>query len=593
MNKQQITHDYVTAFVDELVKAGLKDVCLCPGSRSTPLAMILAQHQEVRVWRHIDERSAAFFALGRAKVNQEPVALVCTSGTAAANFLPAVIEANYSRIPLVVLTADRPPELQNIGAPQAIDQMNLYGSHAKWSLEMALPEATEDMLRYVRTTAGRAVATAKHSPAGPVHLNFPFRKPLVPLAGNQAQQAKSLGRNGRENNQGYVTVTQADPKLAQAQLEELATELDKVEEGLIVCGPQIGEELPTSVIELANQLDFPILADPLSQIRCGKHNQELVIDNYDAFLRNHEFCDSYQSEVIIRFGAMPTSKAVFLYLKEHQYTRQLVIDGGAGWHDPTALASEFIYVDPDSFCSMLAGELKGRKHSTVHTDWSESWLKAAQVSKEAIEERLSDYDDLFEGRIFTELAELLPDKATLVAGNSMPVRDLDTFFANTDKEIKLVANRGANGIDGVVSTALGVSTTTDDPVILVIGDLSFYHDLNGLLAAKLHQLDLSIIVVNNDGGGIFSFLPQANYPEYFEELFGTPIGLDFEHAVQMYQGEFIKADTWPEFNSAIEASMSDGGLQVIEVCTDREINAARHREMWEVVTAALRQSNII
>ncbi|MCK8828174.1 2-succinyl-5-enolpyruvyl-6-hydroxy-3-cyclohexene-1-carboxylic-acid synthase [Natroniella acetigena] len=593
MNSQQITNDYLTAFIDELIKAGLKHVCLCPGSRSTPLAMILAKKEQIKIWRHIDERSAAFFALGRAKITQEPVALVCTSGTAVANFLPAVIEANHTRVPLLLLTADRPPELQNIGAPQAIDQTNLYGTHVKWSVEMALPEVTEDILHYVRTTAGRAVATAKDSPAGPVHLNFPFRKPLVPLAGDKTEQPSSLGWSGRKNNQGYVTVAQAPRKFEQTQLEELASDWAKVEQGLIICGPQIGKELSTSVVELADQLKFPILADPLSQLRCGSHNQELVIDKYDVFLRNEKFCESYQPEVIIRFGAMPTSKAIFLYLKKHQQAKQIVIDQGAGWHDPTALAAQFLYVEPNLFCSMLAEELKGSDYPTGSTDWSARWLKTSRITEQAIEERLGDYDDLFEGRIFTELAEILPDKATLVAGNSMPVRDLDTFFAKTDKEIKLLANRGANGIDGVVSTALGVSTTTDDPVLLVIGDLSFYHDLNGLLAAKLHQLDLSIIVVNNDGGGIFSFLPQAEYPEYFEELFGTPIGLDFEHVVQMYQGDFVKVDTWSAFNSAVEQSMIDGGLQVIEIRTDRQVNAARHREMWEVVTAALQKNDII
>jgi 2-succinyl-5-enolpyruvyl-6-hydroxy-3-cyclohexene-1-carboxylate synthase len=599
MNTENTMHRYVGAFVDEMVRLGVRDVCVCPGSRSTPLAVMVARNPDIKLWLHLDERSAAFFALGMAKTRRHPVAIVCTSGTAAANFLPAIVEAHYARVPLLVLTADRPPELRDVGAPQTIDQVRLFGTHAKWFADLLLPEGTDDALRYVRTVAGRAAAMALAEPAGPVHLNFPFREPLMPVAGDglAPDLPASVARSGRPGGRPYVDVTHAPRVPDRATVEALATDLAHIERGLIVCGPGEDAALGDDVANLARSLGYPILADPLSLVRCGPHDRARVVDAYDAFLRDERFVASFAPEVVLRFGAMPTSKPVMLYIQRHADCRQIVVDGAAGWNEPTLLASEFVHADPRAFCQALA-ERVDRTQANVQLDvngngrarsgeWEAAWLRANAASRRVIADYLDGLEEPFEGKVFADLAEVLPDQAILYAGNSMPVRDLDTFFPASDRAIRFLSNRGTNGIDGVVSSALGAAATGSGPVVLVIGDISFYHDLNGLLAAKLHQLDATIVLINNDGGGIFSFLPQAAHPEHFETLFGTPHSLDFRPAIEMYGGRHHQVESSTDFRAALRKAIGASGLNVVEVRTERERNVTLHRRIWPAISAAL------
>jgi 2-succinyl-5-enolpyruvyl-6-hydroxy-3-cyclohexene-1-carboxylate synthase len=587
------TYAYVYAFVEELQHSGIQHVVICPGSRSTPLAMAFAAHPTIRVWLHIDERSAAFFGLGLAKRLTQPVALLCTSGTAAANFLPAIVEAHLTHIPLLVLTADRPHELRENGAPQAIDQNRLYGSHVKRFFDVALPEATNAALRYIRTLANRATALTQAIPAGPVHLNLPFREPLIPASQPDAplpplNQRDPLAWTGRPDS-AYVTISDAElgtPPLAQLQL--LAEQVSNVERGLIIVGTSVDPALTVPLVKLAQKLGYPILADPLSQLRCGKHDQSHVISSYDAFLRIESFLEQAEPDLVLRFGAMPTCKPLLLYLKRYASCPQIVIDGNGGWEEPTQLASAMIHANPLALCHSLL-ELLAVRTSNV---WLHRWQRTDQITRQALYTTLQDFTQLFEGRVFTELADLLPESATLYVGNSMPVRDLDTFFWCNTRNIRILGNRGASGIDGMISCALGASAAasasgSNDPTILVIGDLSFFHDLNGLLAAHLYKLNLVIVLVNNDGGGIFSFLPQAAYPEHFEQLFGTPTGLDFRPVVQMYGGTFHHSETWEAFRNAMTQGMRAGGLHVIEVRTERASNVNMHRQLWQVVEEAL------
>jgi 2-succinyl-5-enolpyruvyl-6-hydroxy-3-cyclohexene-1-carboxylate synthase len=613
---------YVGAFVDELQRAGVHHAVVCPGSRSTPLAITLAARPEIRVWMHIDERSAAFFALGMAKRLAQPVALLCTSGTAAANFLPAIVEARLTHVPLLVLTSDRPHELRDNGAPQAIDQNRLYGTHVKWFAEVALPEANNAALRYVRTLASRAAALTLAVPAGPVHLNMPFREPLTPdpLADQPlppAEQRDPIAWEGRAHNAPYITVSDASPgSLPAERIEQLAELLSTISQGLIVVGPLFAPELTEPLLQLAQRLGYPILADPLSQLRCGQHDRTLILSSYDAFLRLETFAAHVVPQLVLRFGAMPTAKPLLLYLKRHAATcRQIVIDGQGGWEEPTQLASEMLHTDPVALCRALLHlvgtdlsclpsqqvypmdtinrSLRGEEASyrdAQQEEWLAIWLRTEHVTCEALQTAIQKFPQPFEGRIFTELAELLPDGANLYVGNSMPVRDLDTFFWGNKQTLRLIGNRGANGIDGVVSSALGFSAASalNEPTVLVIGDLSFFHDQNGLLAVRLHQLNLVIVLVNNDGGGIFSFLPQAAHQQHFEQLFGTPTGLDFSLIVQMYGGHFKHAETWSQFREAVTHGIASGGLHVIEVATERESNVQMHRQLWQSVDTALR-----
>jgi 2-succinyl-5-enolpyruvyl-6-hydroxy-3-cyclohexene-1-carboxylate synthase len=591
---------YAVVFVDELQRAGIRNVVICPGSRSTPLAMAFAAQTVIRTWMHVDERSAAFFGLGMAKQLRKPVALLCTSGTAAANFLPALVEATLSHIPLLVLTADRPHELRDNGAPQSIDQNRLFGTYAKWFVDIALPEATDAALRYIRTIADRAVAATQAIPSGPVHLNFPFREPLTPepIQGQSLPPVEKQDRiawQGRPGNAAYLEVHDAPQSTPPySTIGNLSDIVSETQRGLIIVGSNDDPTLTEPLTRLAEYLGYPILADPLSQLRCGVSQQNMVLTSYDAFLRIDSFIECAQPELIIRFGAMPTSKPLLLYLKHYASTPLVVIDGNSGWEEPTQLACQLIHANPTALCQELYNVLDqyhtGEERPSIASQaWLSLWQDTDKITQQALLNTIYDFKEIFEGRVFSELANLLQDGTTLYIGNSMPVRDLDTFFWSSKQRIRIMGNRGANGIDGVVSSALGANAVADhEPTVLILGDLSFFHDLNGLLAARLHRLNLTIILINNDGGGIFSFLPQAAYPEHFEQLFGTPTGLDFRLAVEMYGGRFQKVDNWESFRKAVDQGLYTDGLDVIEIPAERTGNVKMHRQLWEVVKKAIK-----
>jgi len=559
---------YTAQFVDELVRRGVQNVVISPGSRSTPMAMLMCEHKGIKAWVLVDERSAAFFALGMAKEKQQPVALICTSGTAAANYFPAIIEAFYSYVPLIVLTADRPHELRDTGAPQAIEQVNLYGNYQKWFHDMALPEATPEMLIYARKQASRAVQVAQMDNPGPVHINFPFREPLTPdltldnLWGKEHASKQKLSYTGK-------------PCLEHEQLQALTETIMTYKRGLIICGPQDDPSLAEAVVSLAESLHIPILADPLSHVRSGSHPKAVVIENYDAMLRSDPIQSQTKADYVIRFGAMPVSKPLRLYLEGHQELEHFIVEPYASFRNPTDQIVSYIHADPSLLCQDLI-------HRTGNQASHPSWLKIWQDMNTLAKAALNQNDDtLTEGTATQALFKEIPHQSTLFVGNSMAIRDVDTFFMSTDKRIKVLANRGANGIDGVVSSSLGVAAGTGNRVTLIIGDLSFYHDLNGLLAAKHYHLNLTVILINNNGGGIFSFLPQAREEQHFDTLFGTPLHINFEHAVTMYDGTYRLVETLESFQKELKASYFATGLTVIEIQTDRTENAAWHRALWQ------------
>jgi len=319
----------------------------------------------------------------------------------------------------------------------------------------------------------------------------------------------------------------------------------------------------------------------------------MVLTSYDAFLRIDTFIERAQPELIIRFGAMPTSKPLLFYLKRYASTPLVVIDGNNSWEEPTQLASQLIHANPTALCNDLVNAIE--QHQTAEERsavasraWLSLWQDTDKITQQALLNTIYDFREIFEGRVFNELANLLQEGTTLYVGNSMPVRDLDTFFWSSVQCIRIVGNRGANGIDGVISSALGASAAADhEPTVLVLGDLSFFHDLNGLLAARLHELNLTIILINNDGGGIFSFLPQAAHPQHFEQLFGTPTGLNFKPVVEMYGGRFQRVDNWESFRKTVIQGLHSGGLDVIEIPTERTGNVKMHRQLWEVIQKAI------
>ncbi|WP_324668926.1 2-succinyl-5-enolpyruvyl-6-hydroxy-3-cyclohexene-1-carboxylic-acid synthase [Geochorda subterranea] len=605
MRPSEETWRYVDAFVQGLVDAGVRHICLAPGSRSTPLAVVLAARPELRLWPHVDERSCGFFALGLARaLGGQPVAVACTSGTAAANLYPAVVEARYGRVPLVVLTADRPPELRGVGASQTIDQLGLYGSHVKWWVDAALPEATPPMLRYAAMLGARAARTAVAAPAGPVHLNFPFREPLLPQRpdGESAERQHAAGVVDPMASRASGAPSGVERTVDPATVERLVDALRSSARPLLVVGPQEDPALAAAAVRLARSLRAPLLADPLSQARWGRHELDAIIDAYDLLLRDEILAASLRPGLVLRMGAAPVSKALLAYLERHADVRQLVLDVPGGWRDPLLTGEPLWAADPAALLAHAAGRLEGsgaeagrledRGEVAADPAWLARWKALQQAARGAVRRVLAAEASVSEPGAVVSLLRAMPDGATLYVGNSMPVRDLDAVGEADGRIVRVLANRGTSGIDGVVSAALGAAAgTRDGPVALIIGDLSFYHDLNGLLAARLHGLSLTVLLLHNDGGGIFSLLSQAQLPEAdFERLFATPTGLDFRPAVEMYGGRWASAATPSQLERELQRALREGGLQVVEVRTDRRANARYHHRLWSEALEAARRA---
>lgn len=579
MNHIENLTRYTANFIDELVSSGLEHVVVSPGSRSTALAILCAEHEQVKEWVIIDERSAAYFALGIAKKTNKPVALICTSGTAAANYFPAIIEAYYARVPLLILTADRPHELRHIGASQTINQLNMYGDFVKKFEEMALPAGDGKTLRYVRNRASTAVHLTMEGNPGPVHLNFPFREPLVPDL--------SLDNLWGANMEGRFNLTYDGKKsLSSDQIDKLVAKIATKSRGVIVCGPQVDESLAANIVALSEKLHAPILADPTSQLRAGNHALKNVIANYDAIFRVESLRESLKPDYIIRFGAMPISKSYLFYLQTHEAALQIVVENSEDIREPTNHPTDYIFADSNLLCEQL---VEGINKSAADNDWLQSWQAKDRIAQNEITKTTAK--KLTEGEVVTQVLQSIPESSDLFIANSMPVRDLDTYFMPTDKQITIHANRGVSGIDGVTSTALGIAAMTQVKLTLIIGDLSFYHDLNSLLIAKQYNLNITIVLINNDGGGIFSFLPQSQEAKHFESLFGTAHGLEFSQAIEMYGGKYELVNQVSELQQALKESYQTVGLSVIEIQTDREENLIAHRTLWENIEQELMKSD--
>ena len=572
--------------VAELVASGVTAACIAPGSRSTPLTLAFVDRDDVRVFSHLDERSAAFFALGRAKRTGEPTALVCTSGTAAANFHPAVIEANQSRTPLVVCTADRPPELRDSGANQTIDQAGLYGDAVRFGRTLAEPEADARKLRSLRVVAGRAVAASTRTPAGPVHLNVPFRKPLEPTpvpddVPEGFAEDEPLAANGRDG--PFVATNRGPRTVDEATMEGIADAIRSADRGLIVAGPAdpVGTD-PAAIGALAEATGFPVLADPLSGLRFGPSTGSApTCGGYDAYLAPGVTDDWPDPDLVLRFGASPTSKVLRAYL-ERTGARQFLVDPAGGWREATFAASDLVEADPGWLAPALGARLGQGPAAGGDRDWADRFREAEAAHWSAVEAETR----FFEGAVLAAVVDEAPDPATLFVSNSMPVRDLDRFGRPREADLTVLGNRGASGIDGITSTALGAGSTTDEPLVLVTGDLAYYHDMNGLLALTRCGVDATVVLIDNDGGGIFHMLPIADHGA-FEDWFETPHGLDFSPTADLYDLEFDRVDTLGDFRAAYGDSVDSAGTQVISVESDAEAGFEVREALAEEVRDAL------
>lgn len=585
---------FCRAFFDELARAGVREVCVCPGSRSAPLASAAIEHEALRCWSHVDERSAGFFALGMAKTSRTPVALLCTSGSAAVNFHPAVVEAFYARVPLLVLTADRPPELREWGAGQTIDQLRLFGPHVRWFSEVALPGATGSMLRYARSLACRAVDTAAAAPAGPVHLNFPLREPLEPRAipgdipGDLAAQdpLAAHGRDGR----CYVEIASGIRVPRPTEIAALARVMSNCERGVIACGPlDATPNVARNIAGLAEALCWPLIAEPTSQLRRGPHVPKTpVIACADLLLRDATFAADHTPDFVLQLGSTPTSRSYRQWIGGTPPKELVLVDPEARWSDPEHIASTVLRVDEEALCAALLGAVETRSTSP----WLEEFSEADHIAASAVERQLSADEELLEARSVREIAAVLPEDACLYVSSSMPIRDLDTFLPASPNGFRVLCNRGANGIDGMLSSALGSAAVHQGPNVLLTGDLALLHDCGALVSARRHGLSLTVVVIDNDGGGIFSFLPIADFGEEsgFETYFRTPHGIDLETLCRGMGSEFSRVTSWEHLRSTLTRSLDTLGVSVISIPVDRDRNVAQHREIERAVSTALAAS---
>jgi 2-succinyl-5-enolpyruvyl-6-hydroxy-3-cyclohexene-1-carboxylate synthase len=580
------------ALLGALARAGVEHVCLCPGSRSTPLAVAAARTPGLTIHAQLDERSAGFFGLGLARASRRPVALVCTSGTAAANFLPAVVEAHWARIPLLVLTADRPAELRGWGAGQTVDQIRLYGSHVRLFVEAPTPAADVDLGPYARALAARAFHTALGPPPGPVHLNLPFREPLEPLRADPGTTIAETGASSRPAlDAAHFAVASGTLAPTPALVSEVAAALAAEPNGVIVAGCMDREpRLATAIASLASVLDWPLLAEPISQLRSGPHVKNApVVAHHDAFLRDARFARAHAPSAVLRFGDSPTSKPLRQWLETDPATRLYLVDPDGVWQDPTHRPGRVLQVDPVMLCESLLGVLPTSDAAPSVQSFRAAFLTADRACARSFEHALTREARLFAPAVVREVAAALPDGASLFVSNSMPVRDVDTFWPVSERRLRVLCNRGANGIDGIVSTALGASCASTGPTLLLTGDLAFLHDVGGLFAARRLGSSCTIVVLHDDGGGIFSFLPIADHGESvrFQELFTLSHGLALGPAAQLYGLSHTRVSDVAALRHALETSVGEPGTRVIEVAIDREANVAHHRELWRAVSAAI------
>ncbi len=573
------SHVLLRALVDEFVRCGMQHACTAPGSRNSPIILALARDGRLRCWSHVDERSAGFFALGAAKASGRPVVVACTSGTAAANLLPAVIESDQARVPLIVLTADRPAELREVGAGQTIDQLKLFGDAVRWFFEPDLADAGPDRLRWIRSLACRAYWTALGNVPGPVHLNIPLREPLVLDEPLPEFDPAHLG-GGRPGGGAWLTVDRPTRDGWQGaggwdripRRHEFAGVVFVA--GELGGGPELGAELAS----FSARAGVPLLADPLSGARRGP----AAIAHYDLFLRNGATAAALKPVVVCRIGELPTSKPLRNWI--------------AGLHDAyhVAFSNEESWADPDSMLmqrtvgplDQLLRRLQEDEVVAAPAEWLGLWREADTIVTDAVSGMLHA-GELSEPSIAERLGSSLPPDATLFVASSMPIRDVETYLPIRDEPPRILANRGANGIDGTVSAAFGVAAASDGPVVLLIGDVALAHDIGGLLANRRTNLAITIVLINNDGGGIFHFLPVVSQGEPFEEHIATPTGLEFERAAALYDCGYRLADDVETLDAAVSASLAADQTTIIEIRTERVANRQLHAELEAAALAAL------
>ena len=574
-------NEYIAALVDEFYQLGVRHAVFSPGSRSTTMAMLFKEHEGFETYMNIDERSASFMALGIAKAHKEPTVLVCTSGSAVAHYLPAILEAQYSGIPLIVLSADRPHTLLHVGAPQTVDQHKIFGTAVNYFEELAVPQESH-YYTYPRQVARKSYMKAMDTKKGPVHINVPLFEPLVPeLSRNHFEAGRSSFKVvkpnyssvfGFDNRNNLTHINNAiDIAHGNDGTNEINDLLERYERILILAGPQIDIDEAETIRSFGETLQAPILADPLSNVRgCGTSN--VVISTYDALLAGKALWHELKPDCVIQFGQIVVSKRVQQMLASWTDVEYIEVNPTMDSMNPTGKTTMHVQASIDVFTHVYEKNNNSDKYLKL-------WQQLEQEGKKQLSTAI-DEPHCFEGRTIRELQKQISEDGQVFVANSMTIRDFDYFWFSGESKAVLYGNRGVNGIDGTISTALGLAVN-GRPTYLVTGDLSLFHDLNGLAVAKTHNLNLTIILHNNDGGGIFEYLPQKG-TKHFDYLFSTSQGLDYSGAAKLYGCSYIKISSPDELSSVLAKIGRESGVHIIEIPTNREYSRELHKKYTKV-----------
>ncbi len=552
-------NEYIAALVDEFYQLGVRHAVFSPGSRSTTMAMLFKEHEGFETYMNIDERSASFMALGIAKAHKEPTVLVCTSGSAVAHYLPAVLEAQYTGVPLIVLSADRPHTLLHVGAPQTVDQHKIFGTAVNYFEELAVPQESH-YYTYPRQVARKAYMKAMDTKKGPVHINVPLFEPLVPeLSRNHFEAGRSSFKVVKPNYGGAFSCDDGNNLL------------ERYERILILAGPQIDIDEANTIRSFGEALQAPILADPLSNVRgCGA--SDVVISTYDALLAGQALWHELKPDCVIQFGQIVVSKRVQQMIASWTDVEYIEVNPTMDSMNPTGKTTIHMQASIDVFTHLYGKNNNSDTYLNI-------WRRLEQAGKKQLSLAI-DEPHCFEGRTIRELQKKIPEDGQIFVANSMTIRDFDYFWFSGESKAVLYGNRGVNGIDGTISTALGLAVN-GRPTYLVTGDLSLFHDLNGLAVAKTHNLNLTIILHNNDGGGIFEYLPQKG-TKHFDYLFSTSQGLDYSGAAKLYGCGYTKISSPDELSSVLAKIGQESGVHIIEIPTNREYSRELHKKYTKV-----------
>ena len=574
-------NEYIAALVDEFYQLGVRHAVFSPGSRSTTMAMLFKEHEGFETYMNIDERSASFMALGIAKAHKEPTVLVCTSGSAVAHYLPAILEAQYTGIPLIVLSADRPHTLLHVGAPQTVDQHKIFGTAVNYFEELAVPQESH-YYTYPRQVARKAYMKAMDTKKGPVHINVPLFEPLVPeLSRNHFEAGRSSFKVVKPNygsvfdcrHENDLTHINNAVDIAHGNdgTNEINDLFKRYERILILAGPQIDIDEAETIRSFGAALQAPILADPLSNVRgCG--TSKVVISTYDALLAGQALWNELKPDCVIQFGQIVVSKRVQQMIASWTDVEYVEVNPTMDSMNPTGKTTIHMQASIDVFT-----HLHGKNNSS--DTYLNIWRRLDQAGKKQLSTAI-DEPHCFEGRTIRELQKQIPEDGQIFVANSMTIRDFDYFWFSGESKAVLYGNRGVNGIDGTISTALGLAAN-GKPTYLVTGDLSLFHDLNGLAVAKTHNLNLIIILHNNDGGGIFEYLPQKG-TKHFDYLFSTSQGLDYSGAAKLYGCGYTKISSPDELSSVLANVSQETGVHIIEIPTNREYSRELHKKYTKV-----------